>query len=65
MIDLLITLVIVLLVLGVAWYAITTLLPLPEPIGRIVQVVFVLIVVLVLIWFLLGISGHGHRVLLW
>jgi hypothetical protein len=58
-IESLIYLLVVLLVLGVIWYAIRTLVPLPEPIGRVVQIVFVLIVVIVVIYFLLGFAGTG------
>lgn len=60
MIVLLINLLIILLVLGVAWWIVSLFLPrLPEPLPLIIQVVFVLIVLIVVIDLLLGISGGG------
>lgn len=64
MLSLLITLLIVCIVLAVAWYVITTLLPLPDPIGRIVQVVFVVIAAIVVIWLLLSLPGIAPHPLL-
>jgi hypothetical protein len=59
MLSLLVTLVVALIVLALAWYVITTLLPLPEPIGKVARVVFVVIGVLILIWFLLALVGQA------
>lgn len=59
MLSLLVTLVVALIVLSLAWYVITTLLPLPEPIGKVARVVFVVIGVLILIWFLLALVGQA------
>jgi hypothetical protein len=58
MLSLLVTLLVVCIVLALAWYVITTLLPLPEPLGKIVQVVFVVIAVIVVCWFLLALVGQ-------
>lgn len=63
MISLLISLLIIFLILGVAWWIIN-LLPLPAPFGLIVQVVFVVIALIVVVDLLLGISGGGGRGLL-
>ncbi len=63
MLVLLINLIIVLLVLGVAWWVIT-LLPLPAPFPLILQVVFVIIALIVVVDVLLGIAGGGGR-LIW
>ena len=61
MIESLLTLLIVLLIIGVIWYAIRTLMPMPEPMGRVVQIAFSVIVVIVIIYFLLGFTGTGTR----
>ena len=61
MLSLLINLLIIAIVLGLAWWIIT-LIPLPEPIGQIVRVVFVVIAAIVLIWFLLGLAGSPPAV---
>lgn len=62
MLTLLIHMLIILLILGVAWWVIS-LIPLPPPFHMILQVVFVLIALIVVIDLLLGISGSGR--LLW
>ena len=64
MLSLLITLLVVCIILAVAWYIITTLLPLPDPIGRIVQVAFVVIAAIVICWFLLALVGQAPAPLL-
>jgi hypothetical protein len=52
MISLLISLLVLIIIAGIAWYIIT-LLPLPHPFGVIAQLVLLLIIVLVLLgWFL-------------
>jgi hypothetical protein len=58
MIALLVHLLILALVLGVVWWAIT-LFPLPAPILKIAQVIIVVIAVIALIDLLLDISGFG------
>lgn len=58
MLSLLVTLLVVCIVLALAWYVITTLLPLPEPLGKIVQVAFVVVGVIVVCWFLLALAGQ-------
>jgi|SRR5262252_4613413 len=60
MIGTLIGIIIVLIVLGVLYWAITQLLPLiplPEPFQRIIHVLLVLILVLVVLWVILQILG--------
>ncbi len=56
MISLLITVLIVFLVLGVAWW-ILTLIPLPPPFLTIAQVILALIGLLILINLLMGVGG--------
>jgi len=63
MLGLLISLIIIVLVLGVAWWIIS-LIPLPSPFHLIIQVVFVIIALIVVVDLLLGISGGGGR-LIW
>lgn len=67
MVDTLITLVIYLVVLGLIWWAVTTILaviPLPEPIKTVVNVVMIVILCLIVISLLLGLlPGHHIHVL--
>jgi hypothetical protein len=58
MITLLAQLLILALVLGVVWWAIT-LFPLPAPILKILQVIIIVIALIAIIDLLLGISGFG------
>jgi multisubunit Na+/H+ antiporter MnhE subunit len=60
MLELLLSLVIFALILGVLWW-IVSILPLPEPFPRILQVVIVVIAVIYLIYFLMGLIGSGPR----
>lgn len=55
MIELLITLLVVIIVFGVIWYALT-LVPLPEPFARIAQLVLLVILLLVLLAYLLPLT---------
>ena len=59
MIGMLVTFVVAVIILGLAWYVIDALLPLPEPLGKVVRVVFVVIGVLMLVWFLLALVGQA------
>jgi len=52
----LISLIIVLVVLGICWYLITTFIPLPQPIKVVITVIAVLVLCLVLLDF----AGIGH-----
>lgn len=64
MIEALIYIVITLIILGVIWWAVTQLLPLiplPEPFGRIVYVLLVVIMVLVVVYILAGLLGVVPR----
>lgn len=63
MLSLLITLLVVVIVLGLAWWIIS-MIPLPEPARQIVTVVFVVIAALILIWLLLSIPGVAPHPLL-
>ena len=63
MIGTMIGIILVLIIIGVVWWAITQLLPmipLPEPFARIIYVLMVLLMVFVVIWViitLLGVAG--------
>lgn len=67
MIDVLIHLVVVLLICGVVWWAIETLLPLiplPAPIHTVVRVLLIVIIAVIIIYALmplLSIGAHGLR----
>jgi hypothetical protein len=56
MVELLVTLLVGLIVLGVIWYIIQ-LLPLPEPFGRVAQIVVVAVALIWLIYVLAGLVG--------
>lgn len=58
MISLLITLLIIVLIFGVAYWAIS-LLPLPPPFQIIAQVVIAIILLIVLLTYLLPLARHG------
>jgi hypothetical protein len=58
MITFLIYLLVVVIVMALGWWIITQL-PLPEPIGRIVRVVFVVVCALIIILMLLGLVGYA------
>ena len=61
MISFLITLLVVVIVLGlIYWVALQ--IPLPEPFGRIVQVVIVVVGVLIIVMMLLGLIGYAPAV---
>ena len=63
MIEALITLVIYLVIVGLLWWAATTILaviPLPEPIKTVVRVLLIVILCLVVIYALLGLVPHGN-----
>lgn len=62
MIGLLITLLILLLIVGVIWYVITSVIPLPPPIGKLAQVVLIVVTLLIFIWFLLAIAGMAPAI---
>ena len=62
MIGALISVIIALIVVGVIWWAIQQLLPLiplPEPIARIVYVLLVVVLVLIVLWVILTLLGVG------
>ena len=56
MISLLITLLILLLIVGVIWYCVTSVIPLPPPIGKLAQIILIVVTLLIFIWFLLAIA---------
>jgi hypothetical protein len=57
MISLLITLLVVILVFGVIWYALS-LIPLPPPFYQIAQLILLVVLLLVLLAYLLPLIGH-------
>lgn len=62
MIGALITLIVYILVLGLLWFLldyVLTMFPPPEPAGRLIRVVVVVIFVLIAIYLLLGVFGVG------
>jgi hypothetical protein len=62
MISALITLIVYILILGLLWFLldyVLTAFPPPEPAGRLIRVVAVVIFVLVAIFLLLGVFGIG------
>lgn len=63
MLELLITLLIVLIIIGLCWWVLSQI-PLPPPIAQIAQVIFVVICAVVLIYFLLSFVGSVPRPLL-
>ena len=61
MIAALINLIIYLLIIGVIYWAVTTILgliPLPEPIAQVIRVILIVILVLIVVYALLGLIGH-------
>lgn len=58
MLTLLVNLLIILIVLGLFWWVLT-MIPLPAPIARVAQIIFVVIAAIVLIYFLLGLVNGG------
>ena len=63
MIAALINLLVVLLIVGVIWWAvraILALIPLPEPIGQVINIILILILCLIVINALLGFIGTGY-----
>lgn len=63
MFSALVGLLVTLLIVGVIWWAVTQLLafiPLPEPIGKIVNVLLIVILALVVIYALAALLPAGH-----
>lgn len=58
MIDLLVYVAILVIVVILVWWLLQQL-PLPEPIGRILNIVLVVVVAIVIIMLLLNVTGHG------
>ena len=63
MVETLITLVIYLIIVGLIWWAVTTILaviPLPEPIKTVINVLMIVILCLIVIFALLNLIPGGH-----
>jgi hypothetical protein len=60
MFEFLVSLLVLVILLALAWY-ILQLLPMPEPVGKIVQAVFVVVAVLLIVYLLLGLIGQAPR----
>lgn len=63
MIDVLISVVIYLLIAGLIWWAVTTILgviPLPEPIKTVINVIMIVILCLIVIYALMPLIPHGN-----
>lgn len=54
MISQLITLLLLILILGLIWWAVTSIVPIPQPFMKVAQVILVLIVVLLIIGIFFG-----------
>lgn len=66
MIETLITLVVYLIIAGLIWWAVTTIvsvIPLPEPIRTVVNVLLVVVLCLIVIYALLPLIPHGRLML--
>ena len=61
MITMLVQLLVLILVFGLVWWAFTALLPLPEPFGKIAQVLIVIIFIVILLTMFFGGSGLNWR----
>lgn len=62
MIEVLISVIIYLLIAGLIWWAVTTILgviPLPEPIKTVVRVLMIVVLCLIVIYALLPLIPHG------
>lgn len=67
MVDTLISLIIWLVILGVVWWAVTTilgLLPIPDPIKQVINVLLIVVLCLILLSALLPLVGGLHHPLL-
>lgn len=67
MIEVLISVVIYLIIAGLIWWAVTTILgviPLPEPIKTVVNVIMIVILCLIVIYALMPLIPGGHTPLL-
>jgi hypothetical protein len=63
MIEALISVIIYLLIAGLIWWAVTTILgvvPLPEPIKTVVRVLMIVVLCLIIIYALLPLIPHGR-----
>ncbi len=67
MIEVLASVVIYLLIAGLIWWAVTTVLgvvPLPEPIKTVINVLMIVILVLIVVYALVPLIPHGGRLAL-
>lgn len=65
MVETLIQLVVYLVIAGLIWWAVSTIvnvIPMPEPIKTVVNVIMVVIICLIALYALLGLVGHIPRV---
>lgn len=65
MIEALISLVIYLVIAGLIWWAVSTIvnaIPMPEPIKTVVNVILVVIICLIVLYALLGLIGHIPKI---
>lgn len=63
MIDVLIQVIIYLIIAGLIWWAISTIvgvIPIPEPIKTVVNVLLIVVLCLIVIYALLPLIPHGH-----
>lgn len=65
MVETLIQLVVYLVIAGLIWWAVSTVInviPMPEPIKTVVNVIMVVIICLIVLYALLGLVGHIPKV---
>lgn len=65
MVETLIQLVVYLVIAGLIWWAVSTIvnvIPMPEPIKTVVNVIMVVIICLIVLYALLGLAGHIPRI---
>jgi len=64
MVETLIQLVVYLVIAGLIWWAVSTIInviPLPEPIKTVINVIMIVIICLIVLYALLGVLGHVPR----
>lgn len=63
MIEILIQIIIYLLIVGLLWWAVTTIIgviPIPEPIKTVIRVLMIVVLVLIVVYALLPLIPHGR-----
>jgi hypothetical protein len=58
LLELLVYIIVVMLVIGIAWWLVDYI-PVPAPLNKIVKIVIIVVGAIALIYVLLGLSGHA------